>query len=345
MLGASADTMTPGQLHRVLEREYGRGWRENFSWFDEKPIASASIGQVHRAQARDGRPLAIKVQFPGVAESIRGDVDNLATLVRLSGLVPAQFDLEPLLEEVRRQLLNETDYIKEARSLDRYRDFVRDDARVKLPAPHLDLTTDRVLAMDFLSASPISTLWEERHSREVRDEIGALAQSLVLREIFEFRLMQSDPNFANFQMDLATGALILLDFGSMVEISEELSSRYRRLIAAAVENSRASVQNLIGEFGWVGPEDEPEHVEGLAEFILLATEPLRSEARYDYGTSDLVERVRAVGMNLTFEEGMRRPPPPDLVFINRKLAGTYLLCAQLGARVDTAAIVRKALEI
>ena len=344
MLGASADTMTPGQLRRVLEREYGRGWRENFSWFDERPIASASIGQVHRAQACDGRPLAIKVQFPGVAESIRGDVDNLAILVRLSGLVPAKFDLGPLLDEVRQQLLAETDYVKEAASLDRYRGLIRDEEHVKLPAPHVDLTTRRVLAMDFLSAAPISSLWEESHTQELRDRIGTLAQRLVLREIFEFRFMQSDPNFANFQVDPHARDLVLLDFGSMIEISEELSSRYRQLIAATVENCSASVQDLIVEFGWVGPEDEPQQVEKLVEFLLLATEPLRSNGPYDYGASDLAARAQNVGMELAFAEGMRRPPPPELVFINRKLAGTFLLCAQLGARVDTAAIAMTALE-
>lgn len=343
ILGQSADTMTERQLRGVLEREYGRGWRENFSWFDERPIASASIGQVHCARASDGRSLALKVQFPGVADGIESDVDNLASLLRVAGLVPARFDIQPLVDEVRRQLLVETDYVREADSLERYGALVADEPGVVLPRAHLDLTTPRVLAMDFLSAEPISALWEDDHPRSLRDRVGTLAQRLVLRELFDFRFMQSDPNFANFQFDKETDQLVMFDFGSTIEISEELSSRYRRLIGAAVEKRTDVLEQLLLEFGWVGEDDEPSQRRGLAEFIVAAAEPLRARDRYDYGTSDLAARVQALGMELTFDEGMRRPPPPELVFIHRKLAGTYLLCVQLGARVPTAQIVAEML--
>ncbi len=341
ILGASADTMTERQLRRMLDREYGSGWSDRFTWFDESPIASASIGQVHRARARDGRTLAVKVQFPGVAEGIEGDVENLGTLLRMSGLIPSKFDLSPLIREVREQLLRETDYELEAKSLARYRDHVSDETGIRLPTPHFDLTTGRVLAMDYVSAEPISILWEKDYDRETRDRVGTLAQRLVLRELFEFRFMQSDPNFANFQFEPESGDLVLLDFGSMVEVSEELSGRYRRLIGAAIANDVSRVEDLLFDFGWVGPEDQANQVRGLAEFILLAAEPLRSKTAYDYGASDLAMRVQSIGMELTFNDGMRRPPPPELVFIHRKLAGTYLLCAQLGARVQTAEMVEE----
>lgn len=343
ILGSEANQMTESQLRRVLEDEYGRDWKSRFTWFLEAPIAAASIGQVHQAETTDGRPLAIKVQFPGVAEGIGSDVDNLATLVRASGVVPAHFDLDPLVAEVRTQLLAETDYEREGQSLLRYRSLVEDDPEVVVPRAHLDLTTRRVLAMDFLPARPISSLWEEDAPQETRDRIGTIAQDLVLREVFEFRFMQSDPNFANFQFDPETGRLVLLDFGSMVEISDELADRYRLLIRAAVAEDTRTLEDHLHAFGWVGPEDSRRQVRGLAEFIQAATEPLRSMEPYDYGASNLPERVQALGMDLTFGEGMRRPPPPELVFIHRKFAGTYLLCAQLGARVRTGELVADAL--
>jgi predicted unusual protein kinase regulating ubiquinone biosynthesis (AarF/ABC1/UbiB family) len=341
ILGASADTMTDRQLRRVLEREYGRAWEDRFTWFDESPMASASIGQVHRARSRDGRELALKVQFPGVAEGIEGDVENLGSLLRVSGLIPAKFDLTPLIAEVRRQLMQETDYRREAESLSRYRELVADESGVRLPIPHFDLTTDRVLAMEYVPARPIKYLWEEAHTPEQRDRIGGLLQRLVLRELFEFRFMQSDPNYANFEYDSETGQLVLLDFGSMVEISAELSDRYRFLIRAAVAEDVERIEQHLLDFGWVDTEDAPAQRRGLAEFILLAAEPLRSSEPYDYGGSDLAARVQSIGMELTFDEGLRRPPPPELVFIHRKLAGIYLLCARLGARVPTAGMVEE----
>lgn len=343
ILGSQANRMTEGQLRRVLDREYGRDWRSQFEWFGESPIAAASIGQVHRARTRDGRNVAVKVQFPGVAEGIDGDVDNLASLVRMSGIVPSHFDLDPLIEEVRRQLLAETDYVQEGESLRRYRELVDDDDRVVLPAWHPDLTTPRVLAMDYVASTPIHEVWDDGGQQTVRDHVGSIAQELVMREIFEFRFMQSDPNFANFRYQPATGQLVLLDFGSMVEISEQLSDRYRSLIGAAVAERTGEIEDLLLDFGWVGPEDEPSQRRGLAEFIVTVGEPLRAGGAYDYGSSDLAARVQALGMELTFGEGLRRPPPPELVFVHRKLAGTYLLCAQLGARVPTAALTERAL--
>lgn len=343
ILGSQANRMTDGQLRRMLDREYGRGWRSRFDWFGDHPVAAASIGQVHRARARDGRSLAIKVQFPGVADGIDSDVSNLASLARLSGLVPSHFDLAPLIEEVRRQLLSETDYVREGESLRRYRDLVGADERLCLPDAHADLTTQRVLAMDYVSASPISALWEKAASQAVRDRIGAIAQSLVMREIFDFRFMQSDPNFANYLFEPREERLVLLDFGSMIEISPELSERYRQLIRAAVDERPKAIEGLLLSFGWVGPEDAPRQIRGLADFIVAVAEPLRTVRPYDYGTSDLAERAQALGMELTFAEGLRRPPPPELVFIHRKLAGTFLLCARLGARIPTGEMVEEIL--
>ena len=105
--------MPPQQLDGVLKAEWGADWRRRFRQFDASPIAAASIGQVHRATLPDGRVLAIKVQYPGVAASIDADVDNVATLLRVSGLLPATLDLAPLLTEAKRQLADEADYRRE----------------------------------------------------------------------------------------------------------------------------------------------------------------------------------------------------------------------------------------
>src|SRR5499426_1103553 len=199
VLRSGADPMPLPQLHRVLGREYGKGWRDRFQRFDDEPIAAASIGQVHRARIRDGRELALKVQYPGVARSIDADVYNVAALLRLIDLLPHGVDLAAIAAEAKRQLHQEADYLAEARFL----------------ARHRDLTTDRVLAMDFVPGAPLESL-AAAPARE-RDAVGALLERLVFRELFEFRVMQTDPNFANYLWDEETRRVGLLDFGATME--------------------------------------------------------------------------------------------------------------------------------
>jgi predicted unusual protein kinase regulating ubiquinone biosynthesis (AarF/ABC1/UbiB family) len=343
-LQASGDRMSPAQLHGVLGREYGHGWREKFADFEEEPFAAASIGQVHRARACDGRELALKIQFPGVAKSIASDVDNLAVLLRTTGVVPREYDITPLIETVKIQLRHETDYMTEADSLARYRKLIADEAIFVVPTPYEDLTTHRILAMEFLEGEPINALWKAGAPRRVRDRVGRDVQRLVFRELFEFRFMQSDPNFANYLQRDHGRQLVLLDFGSMVEISSELSNRYRRLLTAATADDRTSIAELVVEYGWLSAEDRWDWVEGLADLVLLGCEPLRVRGTYDFGSSDLAERVQRASMKLAFGRGLKRPPPPELVFIQRKLAGTFHLCTKLDAHVSARELARPYLE-
>jgi predicted unusual protein kinase regulating ubiquinone biosynthesis (AarF/ABC1/UbiB family) len=129
----SAHHMPPAQLQKVLAAQWGADWRRRFVHFDPRPLAAASIGQVHRARLPDGRELAIKVQYPGVAESIDADVDNVATLLRLSNLLPASLDIAPLLAQAKHQLHEEADYVREAAQMRRYRDLLAGDPRCLLP--------------------------------------------------------------------------------------------------------------------------------------------------------------------------------------------------------------------
>jgi predicted unusual protein kinase regulating ubiquinone biosynthesis (AarF/ABC1/UbiB family) len=343
-LQASGDRMSPAQLHGVLGREYGHGWRDRFSEFEEEPFATASIGQVHRARARDGRDVALKIQFPGVAKSIASDVDNLAVLLRTTGIVPRDYDLTPLIETVKVQLRHETDYKTEAESLSRYGKLVKDEPTFVVPRPYDDLTTHRILAMEFIAGEPINDLWKTETPRRVRDRVGRDIQRLVFRELFEFRFMQSDPNFANYLQRDEGRELVLLDFGSTVEISAELSERYRRLLKAATADDHAKIAELVVEYGWLSAEDRWDWVEGLADLVLLGCEPLRVRGAYDFGASDLAERVQHASMKLAFERGLKRPPPPELVFIQRKLAGTFHLCTKLDAHVAARDLARPYLE-
>jgi len=337
VLRSGADAMPLAQLHRVLGREYGKGWRDRFQRFDEEPIAAASIGQVHHARTRDGRDVALKVQYPGVARSIDADVDNVAALLRLIDILPHGIDVAAIAAEAKRQLHQEADYLAEARFLARYRKLVADEPRLVVPRVHRDLTTDRVLAMDFVPGAPLESL-AAAPARE-RDAVGALLERLVFRELFEFRVMQTDPNFANYLWDERTRRVGLLDFGATMELAPELVASYRLVCRAIVRGDRRAVREHAVEIGYLGPDDSAAHGDAVVEIIMLVCEPLRHRGRYDFAASTLPARVRELGFDLAFRKGLLRPPPPQTLFFHRKLVGSFLLLARIGAHVDVRALV------
>ena len=124
-LRSDAVTMPMSQLVMVLESHWGKDWDERFNRFSFEPLAAASIGQVHEATCTQGRHLAIKVQYPGVRQSIDSDIDNVHSLLRMTGIIPKTLDLQPLVDEARQQLKQEADYLMEGAHLDAYREHLQ----------------------------------------------------------------------------------------------------------------------------------------------------------------------------------------------------------------------------
>lgn len=340
LLRASADTMPSSQVRRVLGREYGAGWEARFQRFELEPVASASIGQVHEAVAADGRRLALKIQYPGVARSIESDVDNVASLLRLARLLPGDLDLSGIIAEAKRQLRQEADYLQEAQSLRRYGALVAGDEALRVPGVHDDLTTRRILAMDFAPGDPIESLAQAGVPQARRDAAGRTLERLVLRELFEFRFMQTDPNFANYFLEPGSDRIVLLDFGSTRELPAELVQRYARIVRATMAGDRDAVRSAAAEIGYLPEGEREDRARGVVDLIFVICEPFRHPRAYDFGRSTLPSRVRDLGLDLAFRRGFLRAPPPETVFLHRKLVGSFLLCARLRARVDVSALVR-----
>jgi aarF domain-containing kinase len=339
VLRAGANAMPPAQLTRVLAREYGSNWERRFAEFDLEPIAAASIGQVHRARAADGRELAIKIQYPGVARSITSDVDNVAALLRLANLLPVDLDVSGLAAEAKRQLRQEADYLLEAKFLERYRALLADEAAFRVPHVHGDLTTRHALAMDYLEGAPLETLASAGTPQSHRDRVGRLLERLLFRELFEFRFMQTDPNFANYLHDPRTRNIVLLDFGSAREFSRDFVARYRETCRAILAGDRARVRQGALGIGYLAAEDSAQRVRAVIDMMMLVCEPLRHRGRYDFAASNLPARVRDLGFDLVFRRGLLRAPPPETLFLHRKLVGSFQLCARIGARVDVRALI------
>jgi len=342
-LRSQAAPMPAEQLRRAMGRAYGAGWEGRFAEFSETPIAAASIGQVHRVRTRDGRDLALKVQYPGVAKSIASDVDNVATLLRIARLLPLGLDVNDIAREAKRQLTQESDYLAEAQFLEQYARLVADEPQIVVPRVHWDYTTARVMAMDYMDGVPLESLVDGA-PQKARDAVGSLLQKLMFRELFEFRVMQTDPNFANYLYQPDSGRLVLLDFGATQEFTPEFSERFRRITRAIVDGDRRGIEEGARSIGYIGDDASGDVVQAALDVLELVCEPLRTKGPYDYGGSDLPKRARELGIDLAFKRGLLRMPPSDTMFLHRKLVGVYLLLARLGARVATGRILRPYLE-
>ena len=327
----AAHYMPPAQLNKVLIAEWGPDWRRRFKHFEARPIAAASIGQVHRATLPDGTLLAIKVQYPGVAESIDADVDNVASLLRISNLLPSTLDIAPLLAEAKRQLHEEADYVREAEQMLRYRQLLSGEEAFLIPAPYPQLSGKRILAMDFVPGQSIETL--QSKSQEVRDRAMGALLDLVLRELFEFGYMQTDPNFANYRWQPESGRIVLLDFGAARAVPERTVASYRRLMLAGLAQDHDALRDALIEIGFVSPVTLQRHRPALDGMIDILMAHLGKPGLFDFADRSFVDRVRAHAETIIADKAAWHVPPADTLFVQRKVSGTALLTIRMQARL------------
>ncbi|MDP4537647.1 AarF/ABC1/UbiB kinase family protein [Alkalimonas collagenimarina] len=338
----NANPMLPKQLATVLRTELGNDWQRHFADFEFKPMAAASIGQVHRAQHDKGQRLAVKVQYPGVKQSIESDVDNVASLLKISGLLPAGMDYGALLDEAKIQLQREADYLQEADYMTRFYHHLQHDPRYVVPQPNTELSTANILVMDFVEGVPVESLQAEPQA--LRDQVMVLLFELFFKELFEFRLVQTDPNFANYRYNLSTKQLVLLDFGACRDYSEAFSDAYRLLFGSALNNQEAGVEQAMRDIGFFSQDIAASQRERILQLVQLACEPLQHSEPFDFGHSDLANRIREAGTALSLQHNYWHTPPADAIFLHRKIGGLYLLAARLKARVNVRALLQAYLD-
>ncbi len=337
-LQANAPAMPPRQLRDVLNAEWGAGWQARFARFEVRPVAAASIGQVHRAVTREGNFLAVKVQFPGVAQSIDSDTATLGRLLRVPGVLPAGMEIDRLLDDARAQLHDEADYVREAEALAAFGARLQADKSFKVPSLRTDLSTGRVLAMEFVESMPIDALAEAEQAR--RDAAVKQLIDLTLRELFEFGQMQTDPNFANYRL-APDGRIVLLDFGATRSISPDTAAQYRALLRGLLSENQASVADIMAGLGYVSLRMPQARRDLLVALALRASAPLRQAEPYDFGRSTLIEDLAREGQAFGQARDFWHVPPTDLLFLHRKIGGMFLLAQRMGARVALKPLVAR----
>ncbi|ELR60096.1 Putative aarF domain-containing protein kinase 4 [Bos mutus] len=297
----------------------------NFSSF----LSSASIGQVHQGVLRDGTEVAVKIQYPGVAQSIQSDVQNLLAVLKMSVALPEGLFAEQSLQALQRELAWECDYRREAACAQNFRQLLADDPFFRVPAVIQELCTTRVLGMELAGGVPLDQC--QGLSQDIRNQICFQLLRLCLRELFEFRFMQTDPNWANFLYDASSHQVTLLDFGASREFGTEFTDHYIEVVMAAANGDKDRVLQKSRDLKFLTGFETKAFSDAHVEAVMILGEPFATQGPYDFGAGDTARRVQ--GLIPVLLRHRLRPPPEETYALHRKLAGAFLACARLRAQI------------
>lgn len=321
--------MPKRQLMKVIEAELGPNWQDRLQSFDPEPIASASIGQVHRAILKDGTVVAMKIQYPGVANSIDSDIENVRRLLDYTNVIPKGLYLDQAMRVAKDELARECDYKLEAANQRRFRELLKNDEAFYVPRVYEEFCNTRVLTTELVPGVPIDKVKEL--DQNVRDRVGAALLSLTLRELFEFRFMQTDPNWGNFLYDEAKGTINLIDFGAAREYPRRFVDNYLKMILACANQDREQVIRQSILLGFLTGKESSVMIDAHVEAAFVVGWPFVKPGGFDFRTTNLTQEVTKLGATML---RYRLTAPPDEAYsLHRKLSGSFLACVNLGAVV------------
>ncbi|KAF8359295.1 coq-8, partial [Pristionchus pacificus] len=336
----SADFMPKSQVNKQMTESFGPEWRSLLKEFDEKPFAAASIGQVHRARLLDGREVAVKIQYPGVAEGIDSDIDNLVSIMSIGGLFPKGMYLENFVKVARHELKAECDYEREARAGRQFRELLKDSKDFYVPEMIDSLSSSRVLTAELISGRPVDQCIDE--DQRVRDWISAKFIQLCLKEIFEWRFMQTDPNWANFFFGRhpisGDNRLILLDFGATRSYGKPFVDLYMRILKAAYDKNDDEILKHSRSIGFLTGYESAVMEKAHCASTMILGETLASQEPFDFAKQNVTKRIHAL-IPVMLEHRLTSPPE-EVYSLHRKLSGSYLLATKLKATVACGPIFR-----
>ncbi|MDF3070742.1 MAG: hypothetical protein K0R38_6343 [Polyangiaceae bacterium] len=333
-LQAGAEPVDFENLRGVLVEELGQGWERAFDSFDQRPAASASIGQVHRAMV-SGVNVAVKIQYPTVRESIDSDIDVLQKLGHgWLSVSRSEIDLAGVFAELRSNLHREADYRHEVKSQQRFAELLQDAPQFVVPKSLPELSTTRVHTMTWEEGRALAEWLRSSPTREERLWLGKLLLDLYCLEFFRWGLVQTDPNFGNFLVRGASRQLVLLDFGATLEFEPDFRRGYVKLLRVVASGDAQEIGDEGVAFGLIDQRESRATRQLFAEFLQTAVEPFApSRQPFVFSDSGYAERSRDIGRR--FVRGLEfSPPPRRLLFLHRKLGGIFQLLKRLDLELD-----------
>ncbi|MDJ0748990.1 MAG: AarF/ABC1/UbiB kinase family protein [Woeseiaceae bacterium] len=323
------------QLRRELE-----DLDDLFESVDEEAFASASIGQVHRGVLRDGREVAVKIQYPEADRMVTADLTNLKVLLgNLVGLF-TDIDFDPVWEEVKERLVEELDYLQEAENIRRKAALHADFPEVIIPDVIAEATTRRVLTMEFVEAIPSGEAASDQYPQDLKDRWAVTLFEFTLRGLFKHRFLHADPNFANFAFR-EDGKVAVYDYGCMKQVPDNIAAGYAGLMDALMKRRKSAFPELLRNMGVHREGGEPLSRDATDPYVDLMQDIVRASPPYTFGEDETIYKaLYDLGMT-NWQEASDIRFPRDMVFIDRTLGGLFGNLGKLGATGPWRALLQK----
>ncbi len=326
-LQRQAEPMPWPKIREALVLQYGN-IQTHFREIEERPFASASMGQVHKAVTHEGETVVLKVQYPGLAEVLESDLKQVRRIMGLGRWfkVP-QARLDALFEELAAGLRDELDYHAEAQALARYRERYQDNPALVIPEPLFELSGQHVLAMRFVDGTPLRDL--ESADDATRQKVAVALADWITEELFTYRELHADPHAGNFACD-EQGRLVIYDLGAVISVPEARLKAMMQLLDATLAQDPMAMDDALMKMG--GRQGQGAPLALYRESAECIT-PLFAPGEQDFSDVRVHRRLRELTPKV-WAAMDRLQPPADTLLLSRALNGHYWNLVRLKARLD-----------
>ncbi len=335
------------QIEKILQKRLSQELLAELE-IETRALAAASMGQVHRAKVKaTGEIVCLKVQYPGVDTAIDSDIKALRSILGMFKFIPTHSEgYEELFQEIREMLHQELNYEQERIYTDRAALKLAEDPRFIIPRVYPRYSSRQLLTTSFEAGVSLDSPEVLGLSEERRSQLGEAYARLFLRELFEYKMMQTDPHFGNYKVRLSEQGdqIVLLDWGAVREFKDEFLEHYKDLILGAIHaDAERVIRSGIG-IGFLKPDDADKLKRCFVEIAYVAIEPwlpprdprvpahlVDGKGRYMWSRSDLPGRIATLATKYALSFKMR-PPPREVLFLDRKIGGVFIVLKILDAR-------------
>jgi predicted unusual protein kinase regulating ubiquinone biosynthesis (AarF/ABC1/UbiB family) len=340
---SSVPPMSYGTIADQIRREIGKRPEQLFRSFDQTAFAAASLGQVHRARLKDGRDVAVKVQYPGVEGTVEEDLKNMKLLLRTlqaigRDVMRQKVDTAAIYSELEARLREELDYVNEARNAAEFGRLFADDPEVEIPEVIKDLSSRRVLTMTFIEGYPLADVMGPAVDLELRTWVANKCHAIVWRQIMEFGVLHTDFHPGNYLVNYHP-RLGILDFGSIRRFRDSERKAYLQVARGIIDNDAHAIGAGMQKLGWFDRGQDPAP---MVKIVRILFQPMMVDRDYDPADYDTVGNATRVG-EIAFEHKLYKSPAHS-VFLRRALIGLEGIIRHLGVKTNYRRIFQQCVE-